>query len=204
MHDILSRSPERFTFQRESYLRRQEESGVDESDPAVISMLDYYDQMLIEQNKKELDPEWKKNNMEYDLRSTEWILNKVRSSDAYAQNLYAALCNNDFQKVSVEDTPENVVNLLRDGPVTWSCSWRYAGGIVADMQEKGDYIDWYCSGIRDNREIDDDQFQQMNKENQERYLETKKYVGESVVTDEIREDLLKLGWRVVQEDETEI
>jgi hypothetical protein len=30
---------------------------------------------------------------------------------------------------------------------TWSCSWRYAGGLVADMREQGEnYLDFYCSG----------------------------------------------------------
>lgn len=29
----------------------------------------------------------------------------------------------------------------------YSCSWRYAGGLVADMRDKGeDYLDFYCSG----------------------------------------------------------
>jgi hypothetical protein len=68
----------------------------------------------------------------------------------------------------------------------WSASWRSAGGIVADMQEKGDYIDWYCSGIAGGDEPDV-------------YLEghglkQKSYVPEGTVTDEIREDLFRLGW----------
>mgnify|MGYP003705677079 CR=1 FL=1 len=29
---------------------------------------------------------------------TDWILEKVRESDVYAQHLYAAMCNNEFQK----------------------------------------------------------------------------------------------------------
>jgi hypothetical protein len=84
----------------------------------------------------------------------------------------------------------------------WSCSWRHAGGIIADMQEKGDYIDWYCSGIRDAKDLDDDQFQQLTKEQQEIYLRNKAYVGEGTVTDEIRKDLLKLGWIVLDDEES--
>jgi len=121
------------------------------------------------------DPKSHVNNMEYDLLTTDWILEKVRSSDTYAQNLYAAMCNNDFQKLEV-------MPILKEE--TWSASWRYAGGIIADMQEKGDYIDWYCSGIGDGLGNGDSDG-------------TKNYVSESVVTDEIRADLKRLGWIVV-------
>jgi hypothetical protein len=74
----------------------------------------------------------------------------------------------------------------------WSASWRHAGGIIADMQEKGDYIDWYCSGIGSQEDGYglDGYIPELDKDNRE-------YVPESVVTDEIRTDLLKLGWIVV-------
>lgn len=148
---------------------------------------EYYERMRL----KEETLEWQKNNMEYDLRTTDWILKKVRTSDNYAQNLYAAMCNTDFQR-------NDVWPIL--SKKTWSCSWRYAGGIIADMQQKGDYIDWYCSGIRN--ELSDEEFQQMDKPHQERYLDYKNnWVGEGVVTDEIREDLLKLGWIVLDQQE---
>jgi hypothetical protein len=66
------------------------------------------------------------------------------------------------------------------------------------MVEEGDYIDWYCSGIRGD--ISDEEYNDLTKEQQERYLYTKtKFVSESVVTEEIRNDLLKLGWIVVEE-----
>lgn len=204
MPNKLSKSPERNTFQRQSYLKRKVEEGKDEFDPDIAAMLDFMDSTAKQQLEREQQPEFRKNNMEYDLRSTEWMLEKVRASEVYAQNLYAAMCNNDFQRVDVENTAENLVDVLKDGLPTWSCSWRYAGGIVADMREDGDYIDWYCSGIRDNREMDDDQFQQLTKEQQERYIITKDFVGESVVTDEIQEDLLKLGWKVILDDNVDI
>jgi hypothetical protein len=68
------------------------------------------------------------------------------------------------------------------------------------MQEKGDYIDWYCSGIRDSKILDDDEFSALTKEQQESYIQGKKFVPENCVTDEIREDLLKLGWIVVDNE----
>jgi hypothetical protein len=64
------------------------------------------------------------------------------------------------------------------------------------MVEEGDYIDWYCSGI--TGEVSDEEYQDMTEKQQERYTYLKThFVPESQVTDEIREDLLKLGWLVV-------
>jgi len=188
----LSNSPQRNSFQRGKYLERKElEEKTPDNDDTVAAMLDYYSSWDARKAELEADPAWAENNMEYDLRTTDWILEKVRSSDSYAQNLYAAMCNNDFQKNDF---------LPRLKGQTWSCSWRYAGGIIADMREKGDYIDWYCTGIRDvGYEVDDEQFRQMSKEEQESYIVTKNYVSESVVTDEIQADLKRLGWFVVDD-----
>jgi hypothetical protein len=124
--------------------------------------------------------------MEYDLRTSELIVEKC-SDTVYAQNLYAALCNNDFIK--------NDVWPILSGK-RWSCSWRYAGGILADICQEGDYIDWYCSGIRNATDLDDDSFRELSKEEQINYLEQKAYVGEGFVTDEIKKDLMSLGWLV--------
>jgi len=108
-------------------------------------------------------------NMFEDMMVAEWFRPKVKTSDVYAQNLYAAMCNNDFQKL------EPWALLKGD---TWSCSWRRAGGIIADLRGKGDYMDWYCSGI-------------INDES------PKGYVPEGVVTMEIIDDLKTLGWSVL-------
>jgi hypothetical protein len=166
----LSFSPERDTFQKENYIKRKEELGEEPSQ----DYLDFFTSLRTQKIEKLKDPTWQKDNLEYDLRITDWILDKVRNSDTYAQNLYAAMCNNGFIK-------NDVWPILTEKE--WSCSWRYAGGIIADMREKGDYIDWYCSGIGEglgNGDIDG----------------TKGYVGEGLITDEIREDLIKLGWLV--------
>jgi hypothetical protein len=90
------------------------------------------------------------------------------------------MCNNDFQKLDVMPILKNQ---------TWSASWRYVGGIVADMRQEGDYIDWYCSGIRN----DDGYDPELN------IAFPNGYVPESAVTDEIREDLKRLGWIVAPE-----
>lgn len=97
--------------------------------------------------------------LDIDLYKTDWISEKCKHSDVYSQNLYAAMCNNNFFY----------------GEDDWSTSWRGSGGIVADIRDCGEeYIDWYCSGMADKPG----------------------YVPEGDVTDEIRLDLMKLGWVV--------
>jgi hypothetical protein len=186
---MISRSPESGTFQI-TRLVEKVETG-EKSAESVKEMIDYYKSHQQIRLELEETDEWKKDNMEYDLRSTQWIIDKVKNDDVYAQHLYASMCNNDFTK-------NDVWPILTEKK--WSCSWRHAGGIIADMQEKGDYIDWYCSGIRDAKILDDDEYQALTKEQQESYIQGKKFVPESCVTDEVREDLLKLGWIVIDEE----
>lgn len=171
----LSKSPERNTFQTKSYRERLLK---DENDKEAQELLNIYNKMFDEQQELESTPEWQKDNMEYDLRTCDWILEKTRASEIYAQNLYAAMCNRDFIK-------HDVVPILKNQ--YWSCSWRYAGGIIADMRQEGDYIDWYCSGIRGGMSYDDETV-------------IDEMVPEGTVTEEIRQDLLKLGWIVVDSD----
>jgi hypothetical protein len=188
----ISRSPDRGTFGINGIVRRAKEKGLDvDTDTHSQEMIQYYKNSKTMTELRENDPAWKNNNMEYDLRSTDWILNKVRASEVYAQNLYAAMCNNEFQKLEV-------MPILRDDK--WSCSWRYAGGIIADMRMTGDYIDWYCSGIKGDNYTDDD-LENLNEENRERFEITKQFVRESYVTDEIRFDLKRLGWILVDYDD---
>ena len=174
-----SRSSERHTFQVNAYIERCREEGKEPSQ----AYIDMYE------NDKKADLEWANDkdhsfDMEWDLRTTQWILDKARASESYAQNLYAAMCNNEFQKNEVWPTLKNQ---------RWSCTWRYAGGIIADMRQEGDYIDWYCSGISGGDEPD----VYLAGED----LKRKSFVPESVVTDEIREDLKRLGWIVIDEAE---
>ena len=185
---MISKSPDRHTFQKEGYIKRCEEEGK-EPNPDYIQM---YKTWREQDEENMIDPEWQKDNMEYDLRSTDWILDKVRESRVYSQHLYAAICNNDFQKL-------DVMPILKDQ--RWSASWRSAGGIIADMREEGDYIDWYCSGIRGNDKLSPEEFNNLTEEQQIHYKEVQASVPESVVTDEIREDLKKLGWIVVAQND---
>lgn len=159
----ISSSPDRHLFQKKGYVDRQTERD----EPINEDYLNLFKQIINDHSHRFDDPSSRIDNLEYDLLTTDWICKKVRDSKTYAQNLYAALCNQDFVKLEV-------INILKED--TWSCSWRHAGGIIADMREEGDYIDWYCSGIRD--------------------MYDNGYVPEGHVTDEIRSDLTKLGWMV--------
>lgn len=107
--------------------------------------------------------------LERDMKDAAWFVAKVRDSESYAQNVYAALCNNAFQKLEL-------MPVLKDE--VWSCTWRYAGGLVAAIRCEGDYMDWYCSGIQ---------------------AEIPGYVGEQTITDELREDIKQLGWVEVED-----
>ena len=187
---MISASPDRHTFQKQKYIEGCLEAGQSLDDPAVQAMLEMYDSTKTQADQQTQDPEWQKHNLEFDLRVTDWILTKVRDSRVYAQTLYAALCNNTFQK-------QEVWPILKDQ--TWSCSWRYAGGIVADMQGQGDYIDWYCSGIRDITPMEQSEWDMLSQEQQMFHLESLAHVGEGTVTDDVREDLARLGWSVIPE-----
>lgn len=90
-----------------------------------------------------------KANLEQDLLKVDWIAEKCQDP-FYARDLYGALCNNRFFKNEQE----------------WSCSWRHAGAIVAEIVGDGDYMTYYCNG------------------------------NEGTVTDEIRLDLMEMGWVV--------
>ena len=106
-------------------------------------------------------------NLERDIRSTDWIITKVREQEIYAQNLYAALCNNEY-------VPQDVWGILKN--IHWDCTWRYAASLVAEIREDDSYIDWYCSGTG---------FQGTDFTG---------FVEESYVTEEVEYDFNQIGW----------
>lgn len=176
-----SKSPDRHTFQKKGYEARLAEKDETPNE----DYLSLFEKIINDHEHKFDDPKTHENNMEYDLLTTDWILEKVRTSERYAQNLYAAMCNNDFQK-------RDLWPILKEE--TWGASWRYAGGIIADMRQQGDYIDWYCSGmggLAGGWNKDEETFDEWSARTG--------FVSESVVTDEIRDDLFKLGWLVVDD-----
>lgn len=63
------------------------------------------------------------------------LVDRLRNDDVFAQECYAALCNMRWRAGEDLDS-------------VYSCSWRYAGGLIASLRGKGEsYLDWYCSGI---------------------------------------------------------
>jgi hypothetical protein len=180
----VASSPDRHTFQKEGYIERCQDEGK-EPNPDYVAM---YKTWREQDEANLVDPEWQKNNMEYDLRSSKEMCDKVKASDNYAQNLYAAMCNMEWRKRDLwpEMKEEN-----------WGCSWRSAGGIIADMREQGDYIDWYCSGIG-NPELGNGLDGTVPDT-----TDGRDYVPEGVVTEEVELDLNRLGWRPVPYSEDE-
>ena len=106
-------------------------------------------------------------NLEFDIRSTDWLIDKIRHQEIYAQNLYAALCNNEY-------VPKDVWGILKN--IHWDCSWRYAAGIVADIREREDYLTLYCSGTKFKG------------------TDFFGFVEESYVTEEVETDFNNIGW----------
>jgi hypothetical protein len=125
--------------------------------------------------------------LEQEILISDHVRQRCRNR-VYAQQLYAALCNMQWQ-------PSETWSILK-GEV-WSCSWRHAGAVVADIRnsltteadgarETETYLDWYCSGILLRWENDDDE-----------------YVAEGTVSGVIRQDLAALGWYPVARTDEE-
>ena len=106
-------------------------------------------------------------NLERDIRTTDWIITKIRRQEIYAQNLYAALCNNQYQ-------PRDVWGILKN--IEWHCGWRDAANIIAEIREDDSYINWYCSGSGFKG------------------IDFTGFVEESYVTEEVESDLNTIGW----------
>jgi hypothetical protein len=140
-----------------------------------------------------------KPDLEHDLLASDRIRAKAQNP-VYAQHLYAALCNNQYQRRELWPVLSGH---------TWGCSWRYAGSVVAQLQGNGSYIDWYCSGM--GRRVMDadaeasvfDQSWAESDQSTEEYQEMQQYVGEGTVTAEIAADLASLNWHWVPFDPAE-
>lgn len=92
--------------------------------------------------------------LEWDIGET-WMRDKMEDYD-YATKVYNALCNVEWTHAETKEV--------------FHCSWRYAGGIVAQNRRYGeDYMEFYASG------------------------------GEGILDKEVVQDFAKLGWLVVEE-----
>ena len=95
------------------YLDRCARSGEDPN-PNYMEYFEKFDDFHARRFDTE---EQRENNLEWDMMTTEWFTDKVQGSTVYAQNLYAAMCNNEFQKIDLMPILKNE---------TWGCSWRSA------------------------------------------------------------------------------
>lgn len=90
-----------------------------------------------------------------------------------AIEFYAALCNMQWEMIQKLPEDEKIMEKLKGiNSEMWSCSWRYAGGVIADIRNSNynvteDYMDFYCSG------------------------------NEGTVTDRVRVCFDRMGWRPV-------
>lgn len=166
---MLASSQDRFKFMIEA---TEKQLKLDPSNETLKKLIEFYKECRARDgDAKNID------GMEYDLRTSEKIIKKCKESKLYSQNLYAALCNNHF---------------IKDGK-EWDCSWRHAGGIIANLREEGDYTDWYCSGIGagDEYEYEDEEFgKRIIKEG---------FANEGIITEEIKKDIGELGWEITTE-----
>lgn len=131
-----------------------------------------------------------KYDLEVELKSCAWLIEKAHDK-IYAQHIYAALCNMQWQK-------SDTWTVLKGD--TWGCTWRYAGGLVAELRNCNEgYMDWYCSGIKGSWNNSEP-----SEEEQIERKELDAYVSEGIVTDEIKQDFAKLGWHPVPYDDEDL
>ncbi len=85
----MNRSRQRGTFHSQCRIEDAVAEGQDPDKDEDVQRALELERMINEAKaQREADERWKKNNLEYDLRSTEWICDKAKASEAYAQNIY--------------------------------------------------------------------------------------------------------------------
>jgi len=63
---------------------------------------------------------------------TELFKNRMINDKEFCKDIWAALSNVEWRNKETNET--------------YSCSFRYAGGLISDIIGEGNYLDWYCSG----------------------------------------------------------
>ena len=91
-------------------------------------------------------------------------------SKLIAINFYSAICNIDWCKIDIRSDDEKLISKLRgDSTASWSASWRFAAGSIADIRHTHynsgeNYLDFYCAG------------------------------NEGTITNQVRQELYRIGW----------
>ncbi len=127
-----------------------------------------------------------------DIFASTSICEKVTSDEVYCQHLYAAVCFNSFTKR--ETWP------LLSG-TTWSIGMSFlllhSQGIHPLAALGGFYSNYDFSGIKPlYYTVDDEEFRNMSKLDQEYYFRCQSCVHVGTITDEIANDLYSIDWIV--------
>jgi len=90
----------------------------------------------------------------YQDSSFEVLLNKIFSEQVkekdFARKLYDCLCNTIWYNKTTGDI--------------YSCSFRYAGDILANMRHEGEsYLDFYCNGFKGEGAYHAEVYKELNK-----------------------------------------
>lgn len=92
------------------------------------------------------------NNLENELRKDAIVIALLKDKEI-ATDFYRALCNVDWLKKMQMPEDERIIQKLLTGTDKgmWSCSWRRAGRIIAEIRSEHynvneDYMDFYCAG----------------------------------------------------------
>ena len=108
--------------------------------------------------------------LEDDMNNNTELIEYFKDDDV-ATEFYSALCNVRWIKINHLPEDEQIIQKLKgEEDHTWSCSWRSAGGIIADIRNAHyntceNYMDFYCRG------------------------------NEGHISDRVKECFLKMGWK---------
>jgi hypothetical protein len=119
--------------------------------------------------------------LEKDLLNSQYIKEKC-TNDTYAQNLYAALCNNEFTK-------NEVVPILKEE--VWTLQLEICRGLSSSNTRE-------CGTILIGTVVE--LTRGWNNDEPDDWDETG-FMPEGCVTDEIRNDLLHINWTVCVDNE---
>jgi hypothetical protein len=90
-------------------------------------------------------------NLEDEMKRDKILIDHLRDN-ALANEFYSALCNTRWRLIVEKSEDIRIIDKLKgEEPGVWSCSWRYAGGIIAEIRSdhhgvNENYIDFYCLG----------------------------------------------------------
>jgi hypothetical protein len=90
--------------------------------------------------------------LESEMKASKTVIEYLANRDI-AVDFYQGLCNTQWKKENLSNPQDEVImSRLRGEELgLWSCSWRYAAGIISDIRNANyatgeSYLDFYCSG----------------------------------------------------------